>query len=129
MQNETFPSKYKVDPTPPGVIHTALGGFLMGVANIIPGVSGGTLALILGIYKRLIEALHNINLDTIKIGMKWLTNPVKHFPALGEECKRIDLLFLALIGIGAFVAIVATSGLMAYVLDHHHAAEVVLPLQ
>ena len=36
-------------------------GFLMGVAEIIPGVSGGTLALILGIYERLINALSNID--------------------------------------------------------------------
>jgi len=30
-------------------------GFIMGVANIIPGVSGGTLALILGIYEKFIK--------------------------------------------------------------------------
>ena len=32
-------------------------GFIMGIANIIPGVSGGTLAIILGIYERLLEAI------------------------------------------------------------------------
>ena len=36
-------------------------GFIMGVANIIPGVSGGTLAVILGIFKKFVEIkrLHN----------------------------------------------------------------------
>lgn len=34
-----------------------LKGFIMGIANIIPGVSGGTLAIILGIYEKLIEIL------------------------------------------------------------------------
>ena len=41
-------------------------GFLIGIANIIPGMSGGTLALVLGIYERLINALRNIGLATIK---------------------------------------------------------------
>ena len=34
-------------------------GALMGVANTIPGVSGGTLALMFGIYEELIEALRD----------------------------------------------------------------------
>lgn len=35
----------------------ALKGFIMGIANVIPGVSGGTLAIILGIYEKLINIL------------------------------------------------------------------------
>ena len=35
-------------------------GFIMGVANIIPGVSGGTLAVILGIFKKFVESISNI---------------------------------------------------------------------
>jgi putative membrane protein len=35
-------------------------GFLMGAADAIPGVSGGTIALILGIYERLIESIHQV---------------------------------------------------------------------
>ncbi len=38
----------------------------MGFAELIPGVSGGTIALILGIYKRLVEAISNINLTFLK---------------------------------------------------------------
>ncbi|MFY9378778.1 MAG: DUF368 domain-containing protein, partial [Acutalibacteraceae bacterium] len=34
-------------------------GFVIGIANLIPGVSGGTLAITLGIYERLIEILSN----------------------------------------------------------------------
>ncbi|MDR8391715.1 DUF368 domain-containing protein [Aliifodinibius sp. S!AR15-10] len=41
-------------------------GFLMGSADIVPGVSGGTLALILGIYKRLINAIKSANIRFIK---------------------------------------------------------------
>ena len=35
----------------------ALKGFFMGAANVVPGVSGGTIALITGIYKEIIDAL------------------------------------------------------------------------
>lgn len=38
-------------------IFLAIKGFIMGIANIIPGVSGGTIALILGIYEKLINIL------------------------------------------------------------------------
>ena len=38
----------------------ALKGFFMGAANVVPGVSGGTIALITGIYKDIIEALNSL---------------------------------------------------------------------
>lgn len=41
-------------------------GFLMGLADVVPGVSGGTLALILGIYTQFIDALRSVNLSFIK---------------------------------------------------------------
>jgi putative membrane protein len=44
----------------PAVIH-ALKGFCMGSADIIPGVSGGTMALILGIYERLLSAIRSFD--------------------------------------------------------------------
>ena len=39
----------------------------MGAANVIPGVSGGTIAFITGIYERLINALKQIDLVAIKL--------------------------------------------------------------
>ena len=38
----------------------AVFGFLMGTANVIPGVSGGTVAFVLGFYQKLIEALKTL---------------------------------------------------------------------
>lgn len=40
-----------------GGLRTALQGMVIGLANIIPGVSGGTMAVVLGIYPRLTEAI------------------------------------------------------------------------
>ena len=38
-------------------------GMLMGIADLVPGISGGTIAFITGIYEDLIEAINNINLN------------------------------------------------------------------
>lgn len=45
---------------------TFLTGLAMGAANVIPGVSGGTVALITGIYERLIYALKSCDLDALE---------------------------------------------------------------
>jgi putative membrane protein len=42
-----------------------LKGVAMGTANIIPGVSGGTIALITGIFERLINAIKSFNLKAL----------------------------------------------------------------
>lgn len=47
--------------TPPVLLLKAfVGGFLMGTADLIPGVSGGTVALVIGIYERLIDAVRRV---------------------------------------------------------------------
>lgn len=71
-------------------------GFLMGSADIVPGVSGGTLALILGIYERLINAIKSANIRFIK---QFFTLQWKE--ALGELHWRF--LVLLLTGIGAAI--------------------------
>ena len=48
-----------------------LKGFVLGIANIIPGVSGGTLAITLGIYEKLIETISHFK-DNIKKNYKFL---------------------------------------------------------
>lgn len=45
----------------------SLRGFAMGAADVVPGVSGGTIAFITGIYEELIESLNNINLGALKV--------------------------------------------------------------
>ena len=44
-----------------------LKGFGMGAANVIPGVSGGTIALVTGIYEQLINSLKSFNLRAVKL--------------------------------------------------------------
>ncbi len=45
-------------------------GLAMGAADVIPGVSGGTIAFISGIYQELIDSINSINLTTLKILQK-----------------------------------------------------------
>jgi len=42
-------------------------GIAMGAADVVPGVSGGTIAFISGIYEELIETINKISFNTLKI--------------------------------------------------------------
>lgn len=99
-----------------------INGFLIGIANIIPGMSGGTLALVLGIYERLISALRNIGLSTVKrlLGIATLRKNAR--VEAQAELRRIDFGFLALLGSGAVAAVLLTSKLIVYLLNDHHDA-------
>jgi len=78
-----------------------INGFLIGIANIIPGMSGGTLALVLGIYERLIGALRRIGLSTVKKLLRGATLRKNALEDAKTELRRIDFGFLSLLGIGA----------------------------
>ena len=49
---------------------TILKGIAMGAADIVPGVSGGTIAFITGIYEELIESINSLNLQALRILLK-----------------------------------------------------------
>ncbi len=84
-------------------------GFLMGGADIIPGVSGGTVALILGIYERLVAAISHFDLQFLKHLRR------KEWAA---AAKHIDLVFLLLLGTGIATGIVLLAGLMHWLLEN-----------
>lgn len=52
-----------------------LKGMGMGAADVVPGVSGGTIAFIVGIYDELINSIKSINLESLKLFFsgKWAT--------------------------------------------------------
>jgi putative membrane protein len=94
-----------------GTILLVLKGVLVGIANIIPGVSGGTFALVLGIYDRLITALKSIGAHTVKATFALVTGPhrVERREAFLDEMRRIDMWFLIRLGVGAMLAIFGSS--------------------
>ena len=50
-------------------------GIIIGVSNIIPGVSGGTMAMVLGIYEKLLSSINNLRTD-FKASIKFLSQIV-----------------------------------------------------
>ncbi len=54
-------------------VSISLRGFLMGSADVVPGVSGGTVAFITGIYEALIDAINAVNLDLVRrlLRLQW----------------------------------------------------------
>ncbi len=97
-----------------------LKGFIIGIANIIPGVSGGTVALILNIYKRIIVSIGELSFHTIKSILKLFSFRRKHFDNFKREMIRVDALFLVLILFGAIAAFITFSNLITVLLETQH---------
>ena len=85
-------------------------GFSMGAADVVPGVSGATIALIVGIYDRLIRAITAIDPREFRPLLR-LYDHDERVDAL-EVARRMDLFFLVALGLGVASAIVVLSRLM-----------------
>ena len=76
-------------------------GFAMGAADLVPGVSGGTVAFITGIYDELLSTISGLGIDTVKdlykegFKLVWI---------------KYNLSFLAVLGMGLISAVIALSG-------------------
>ncbi len=82
----------------------------MGAANVIPGVSGGTIALITGIFERLIDAIKSFNITAVKL---LLSGRFKEFS------KHIDLAFLVSLFTGIGIAIVSLAKLFKFLFENY----------
>ena len=102
------------------VFKTILHGFLIGIANIIPGVSGGSIALALGIYERLIAAVGNVGLGTLSAALGVLTFRDGASERFCGEWRRVDGVFLTWIAAGGAVAVVVFSRVMVWLLEQWH---------
>ncbi len=80
-------------------------GMAMGAANVIPGVSGGTIALIVGVFERLINAIKSFDINAFKLLLK---GNIKGF------IKHVDLWFLLGLFLGVGIAIVSLAKLFKY---------------
>ena len=77
----------------------------MGAANVIPGVSGGTIALITGIFERLINSIKSFDLKAIKLLFKL---------KIKEFIVHTDLYFLIAVIFGILIAIISLARLFDY---------------
>ena len=85
-------------------------GFLIGTAEAIPGISGGTVALIVGIYKFLIDSISNFFLRIIRLlGFK---------SRIQKADLNVDWLKLGLIAIGMAIGLVLMARLIEPLLEN-----------
>lgn len=92
-------------------IGNGLKGFAMGAANVIPGVSGGTIALITGIFGRIINALNGL--------MSFKTWKLLFAGKFKEFVSKVDGRFLLAVMIGAVLSVFTLAKLMQYLLDQY----------
>jgi len=96
-----------------------LKGAAMGAADSVPGVSGGTIALITGIYERLIAALTALDPDVLRHLPDADTSEGRQ--RILQDLRRMDTLFLVVLGLGVATSIVTVSRFV------HAALEVARP--
>jgi putative membrane protein len=91
-------------------IYNFLKGMGMGAANVIPGVSGGTIALITGIFERLINSIKSFNLTALKL---FFTGKWKAF------AEHVDLKFLVAVFLGIAAAILSVAKLFKFLFENY----------
>ena len=84
-------------------------GLMMGIAEILPGVSGGTIAFISGIYSRLLNALKSLNpkllVDFYRTGFR-------------VTWKSLDVFFLLSLFLGMSLGIVLFANVISFLLQN-----------
>jgi putative membrane protein len=91
-------------------ISLGLKGAGMGAANVIPGVSGGTVALITGIFEKLIDSIKSFNIKAVRLLIR----------GKFKECNRyVNLDFLLAVFIGAAASIISLAKLLEFLFLHY----------
>jgi putative membrane protein len=83
-------------------------GFGMGAADIVPGVSGGTIAFIFGIYEELIYSIKKVSGEVLKLIFQ------RRFR---EAFENIPFAFLIPLGLGISTALITLARLLSHLLD------------
>lgn len=91
-------------------VFLSMKGIAMGAANVIPGVSGGTIALITGIFEELINSIKSFNLTAIKL---LFTGKLKDF------AQHINLGFLIAVFFGIAISILSFAKLLDYLFNNY----------
>ncbi|MDT7829952.1 DUF368 domain-containing protein [Pricia sp. S334] len=86
-----------------------LKGMAMGAADVVPGVSGGTIAFISGIYEELITSINNVNLLLFKTWKK---------EGLKAAWRQLNGNFLVALFLGIFISLVSLASLVSWLLEN-----------
>lgn len=82
----------------------------MGTADVIPGVSGGTVAFITGIYEELLHSIKSIDKEALQLLLRF---------RIADFWKKINGSFLICVLGGIITSLVSLARLMTYLLEHH----------
>jgi putative membrane protein len=82
----------------------------MGAADVVPGVSGGTMAFILGIYEELLEAIRSFDLHFLKFLSRF---------QIKEALNHTSWRFLTALFSGIFLAIFSLAKILSWLLENH----------
>ena len=82
----------------------------MGAADVVPGVSGGTIAFITGIYEELVGSIKSINLEALKL---LFTGRWKSF------WKHVNGSFLLAVFGGVFISVLSLARILEHLLENH----------
>ena len=96
--------------TPRQFLRLFLTGFAMGSADIVPGVSGGTMAFILGIYETLLDAIKSFNITAIRLALSL---------KLRALFDHVPFGFLIALGLGILAAIFTLSNALGIALEQY----------
>ncbi len=107
----------RMNATGMGAAANVVRGMLMGGADVIPGVSGGTVALILGIYERLVTAISHVDLHLLTLVRKG---------RIREAAAHLDLMFLVSLGAGIMVGILSLGSVVNQLLSSPGTRELTL---
>jgi len=92
-----------------GYALVSLKGMAMGAADIVPGVSGGTIAFISGIYEELITSINNVNGEAIRKLFK---------EGIASFWKHVNGNFLLALLFGIGLSIISLAGVVSYLLEN-----------
>lgn len=91
-------------------LRVAVIGFIMGAADLVPGVSGGTIAFVSGIYDRLINGIKSFDLTSLRLLFRG---------QFRELWARIPVTFFIALGVGLLTAILSLSHLLTGLFTSH----------
>lgn len=80
------------------IFRPIIAGLFMGWANVIPGISGGTIAVIMGIFERFIDVINDI---------------------MGFKISRKDIAFIATLALGILIGVITGSKLLTWAFQNH----------
>ncbi len=90
------------------MVRVFLTGFMMGAADIVPGVSGGTIAFIFGIYEKLVETIKVLSGEFLRTALKF---------ELKKAWQMIPFAFILPLGLGLLTAVVGLSSILEHAFD------------